>query len=57
MHYGADFPDFLAAQPQLSKMGYLPRRARLDLACAPSYHAADSGALDLETSASLRQKR
>ncbi|HDZ80864.1 MAG TPA: DUF2063 domain-containing protein [Roseobacter sp.] len=46
MHYGAEFPQFLANFPELSKFGFLSDCAKLDLAFRASYHAADSLSID-----------
>ncbi|MAQ46315.1 MAG: DUF2063 domain-containing protein [Confluentimicrobium sp.] len=40
--YGARLPDYLAAQAELGKLGYLADVARLELARGAAYHAADA---------------
>jgi len=42
IHYGAEFPEWLASFPPAAKLPYLPDVARLERARRRVYHAADS---------------
>lgn len=55
MLYGENFPDFLAALPDVAHMGYLPCVARLELARRHSYHSADRPPIALSRLADLAQ--
>lgn len=46
MHYGTEFPEFIASLPPLQKWGYLADVARLELALRRSYHAGDATPID-----------
>ncbi|EJC64111.1 hypothetical protein Rleg5DRAFT_0821 [Rhizobium leguminosarum bv. viciae WSM1455] len=47
MHYGDDFPDFIAAFPPAACLGYLADVARIEVAWTEAYHAADRAPLDV----------
>ncbi len=47
IHYGADFPDFVARFEPAREIAYLAEVARLENAWVEAYHAADAPALAL----------
>ncbi|TBZ08496.1 HvfC/BufC N-terminal domain-containing protein [Rhizobium leguminosarum] len=57
MHYGDDFPDFVAAFPPAASLPYLPDIARIEAAWTRAYHAADSLPLDVTALASVAPER
>ncbi|SCY63729.1 Putative DNA-binding domain-containing protein [Rhizobium sp. NFACC06-2] len=57
MHYGDDFPDFVAAFPPAATLAYLPDVARIEVAWTHAYHAADSLPLDVTALAGTAPER
>lgn len=53
IHYGASFPDFIAAFPPAAGLPYLADVARLEHARNQAYHAADKAVAGLETLAAI----
>ncbi|CDZ32589.1 Hypothetical protein NGAL_HAMBI1145_13600 [Neorhizobium galegae bv. officinalis] len=57
MHYGDDFPDFIAAFPPAASLPYLPDVARIEVAWTRAYHAADRLPLDVTALANVTPER
>jgi hypothetical protein len=57
MHYGDDFPDFIAAFPPAASLPYLPDVARIEVAWTRAYHAADRLPLGVTALASVAPER
>lgn len=47
MHYGDDFPDFIATFPPAARLAFLADVARIEAAWSEAYHAADRLPLDV----------
>lgn len=57
MHYGDDFPDFIAAFPPAATLAYLPDVARIEAAWTRAYHAADRLPLTVTAFAGMAPER
>lgn len=57
MHYGDDFPDFIATFPPAASLAYLADVARIEVAWTDAYHAADGLALDVAQLAAVPPER
>lgn len=57
IHYGDDFPDFIAAFPPAASLAYLPDVARIEVAWTRAYHAADRLPLDVAKIAAVPPER
>lgn len=53
MHYGDDFPDFIAAFPPAASLAYLADVARIEVAWTRAYHAADKVPLEVARLAAI----
>ncbi len=57
IHYGAEFPDFVAAFEPAREIAYLADVARLENAWVEAYHAAEAEPLALATLAAIAPER
>jgi hypothetical protein len=57
IHYGADFPDFIAAFGPAAAIPYLADVARLESAWLEAYHAADASPLEIAALLALPPER
>jgi len=57
LHYGRDFPDFIAAFEPADVVPYLADVARLEQARTEAYHAADSDPVGIDTLQGLSDQR
>ena len=54
MHYGDDFPDFIAGFEPAASVPYLADVARVECAWSQAYHAPEASALTVDALAGLR---
>ncbi|SIQ60021.1 hypothetical protein SAMN05880590_105334 [Rhizobium sp. RU35A] len=57
MHYGDDFPTFIAAFPPAASVAYLADVARIEVAWSEAYHAADGPPVEIAQLAAIAPER